>query len=62
MSKVGPGSKFMNEWEVVKKTFNGKDLKKKFQVPLPALGQALNVQNKRPSAYDFEDHSVIVTG
>lgn len=53
----------MNEWEVVKKTFNGRDLKKKCQVPLPALGVALRgKENTAAASYDFEDHSVIVTG
>lgn len=62
-SKTGPGSRFMNEWEVVKKTFNGRDLKKKYQVPLPALGVALRgKENTAAASYDFEDHSVIVTG
>lgn len=60
--KTGAGSKFMKEWEVVKKTFNGKDLGKRSQVPLPALGAALRARDMAPASYDFEDHSVVVTG
>lgn len=57
--KIGNGSRFMNEWEIVKKSFNGKDLKKKYYISFPALGARL--QGVSPS-YDTEDHTVIVTG
>lgn len=52
----------MDEWEVVKKTFNGNNLGEKYSVPLPALGAALRERGMLSASYDFEDHCVVVTG
>lgn len=59
-SKTGPGSKFMNDWEIVKKTFNGNDMNKIFRVHLPALGKTLKEKKLSSSAYDVEDFEVLI--
>jgi len=62
ISSTGPGSKFMDDFELVKKTFNGKDLKKKYQLNLPALGRVLKERGSEIQEYDFDEHSVLVRG
>lgn len=60
--KTGPGSPFMNDFELLKKTFNGKDLRKSYQIPFPALGNALREEGISSASYDTDDHCVLVTG
>lgn len=62
ISRVGVGSKFMNEFESIKKMFTGKDLDKKYHLPLPMLGKALKARKMHPAQYDFDDFMVEITG
>jgi hypothetical protein len=59
-AKIGAGSKFVEDFQVVPKTFNGKDLKKMFRLSLPALGKALRDRRTSPTGYDFEDGDVLI--
>ena len=60
-AKIGHGSNFMRSWEEKKKAFSGDCLEETEQIPLPALGNALRKLDVSSSAYDFEDHCVIVS-
>lgn len=59
-SKTGHGTHFMRAWEAKKKAFDGKDLDESEQIPLPALGRALEKLDMTPAEYDFEDHCVLL--
>ena len=59
-AKIGAGSKFLEDFQVVKKTFTGKDLSKTFRLSLPSLGKALRDKNASPTGYDFEDGDVLI--
>ena len=61
-SKTANGSDFMEDWEMVKKTFSGKDLKKTYRLRLPALAKLLKAAGISPTSYDFDDFAVIVSG
>jgi hypothetical protein len=52
----------MESFEVVKKTFDVKDLKKTYRLRLPALGKNLLAAKLKPANFDFEDGEVILTG
>ena len=61
-NKIGPGSRFMDNFELVKKNFDGSNLEKRFTLQLPALGQRLKSVAPSSARYDFEDGEVIITG
>lgn len=61
-SKIGPGSKLMDDFELVKKTFNGKDLNKTYHISLPALGKALKEKGNASTAFDAEDNEILLEG
>lgn len=59
--KTGAGSKFLDDFQVVKKTFTGKDMKKTFRLSLPSLGKAFQERSTTPIGYDFEDGDVLIS-
>lgn len=61
-SKIGAGSKFMEAWESIKHSFNGKDLGKVYRLNLPALGKSLKTARLAPSSYDFDDFDILISG
>jgi hypothetical protein len=61
-SKTAAGSTFMDDFEVAKKLFNGKDPNKIFRLRLPALGKALRAAKSSPTFFDFDDGDVLITG
>lgn len=52
----------MDGFELAKKTFNGKDLDKTYQIALPALGKALKEKGNASSAFDAEDNEILLRG
>lgn len=60
-TKVGPGSRFMNEFELAKKGFDGSDMQKKFRLRLIPLGHPLKLVNPQSTRYDFEEGDVIIS-
>lgn len=50
----------MDDWEIVKKTFDGDDMTKVFRLHLPALGKALRHRKSAYRSYDFEDFEVLI--
>lgn len=61
-SKTGPGSRFMEEFELIKKDFDGAELEKKFNLPLTALSDPLRLSDPDTQRYDFVDCEIIITG
>ena len=61
-SKTAAGSAFMDDWELCKRTFDGKDPNKNFRLGLPALGKALKAAKLSHDKYDFEDWKIIIKG
>lgn len=52
----------MDDFELVKKTFNGKDLNKTYRISLPALGKVLRERNVVFPEYDTEDNEILLKG
>ena len=61
-SKTASGSAFMEDFEIVKKSFDGTDPSKIFRLRLPALGKVLRAAGSSPTSFDFDDGDVLVTG
>lgn len=59
MTKTGPGSKFMEEFETIKRDFDDKDPSKTFEIRLKM--QDLNKNDRNWAQYDFEEDEVILT-
>jgi len=52
----------MDQWEIVKKTFNGQNPDKIYRLNLPALSRTLSSKKIGPTSFDFDDHDVLITG
>ena len=61
-SKIAAGSKFMDDFELIKKSFSGQNLDKKHLLNLPVLGKALKARKENPPEYDFDEFNVLIRG
>ena len=61
-SKTAIGSKFMDDFELVRKAINGKNSEKIFRLSLHALGRNLKAIGSSPSSYNFEDGEILISG
>lgn len=59
---VGPSSDFAAEFEVIKRSFDGKDLNKTYRLRLLPLKSHMEIANLRPANYDFVDGTIILKG
>lgn len=60
--QIGPSSEFAEEFEVIKRSFNGKDLNKTYRLRLFPLKKGLEAANSRPPSFDFVEGKLILTG
>ena len=59
-SKIGPGSKFMEDWEVVKMNFDEGNPDEVFSLPLPCLEKKLQERGIQSSKFDPDDGEVLI--
>lgn len=59
---VGPSSEFAEEFEVIKRSFDGQDLKKSHRLRLLPLKKKLESANSCPVNYDFVEGKIILKG
>lgn len=58
-TKIGPGSKFMEDFETIKRDFTGKDSNQIFEIHLKM--RELNKKGQHVKQYDFEEDEVTLT-
>ncbi len=59
---VGPSSDFAKEFEVIKKSFDGNDLKKIYRLRLLPLKRELEAADSKPANYDFLEGKITLSG
>jgi hypothetical protein len=59
---IGPSSEFAEEFEVIKRSFDGGDNDKKHRLRLLPLKRALEATNTTSEKYDFVEGKLILTG
>ena len=58
LKRVGPGSPFMEQFEIVKRDFHGRNANQVFELPLKM--RLLN-EDAGAEGYDFEEDQVLIT-
>lgn len=61
-TKIGPGSRFHDEFERMQKNFDASKLQKIFSLQLTALGHRLRLAGLETERYDFEEGYVLIKG
>ena len=59
LTKIGPGSKFMEDFETIKRDFDGQDSNQTFEIHLKM--RDLDEDDVSPAHYDFEEDEVTLT-
>jgi len=59
--RTGPGSRFMEDFELAKKDFEGEDEGKIFRLRLPAIARAIKEANLAEPTYDVEEGDVLIS-
>ncbi len=55
-------SDLINGFELVRKSFNLKNINKTFRIRCPALSNALRDAGSSPASFDFEDGEILLPG
>ena len=60
-TKTGPASRFMEDFELAKRDFDGEDENKIFRLRLPALAEPIREANPPNPKYDLEEGDVLIS-